>query len=55
MYGASFSNEVASKLLLLILQFPKLKIIWSQSPSATSEVFEDLKVKRNCTFLCYTD
>lgn len=46
----SSSNEppstiptIQSKLVLLTLSFPRLRIIWSQSPYATTEIFKDLK------------
>ena len=52
--GKSFSLSVtrdeiggvgtASRLVLLCIHFPKLRIIWSSSPSFTSEIFEELKV-----------
>ena len=35
---------ISSKLVLLTLHFPKLKIVWSQSPHQTAEIFQDLKV-----------
>lgn len=35
--------DVASKLCLLLLHFPSLRIIWSASLAATAEIFEDLK------------
>ncbi|KAL1491136.1 hypothetical protein ABEB36_011778 [Hypothenemus hampei] len=34
---------VQEKLLLLTIHFPKLKIIWSPSPYATAQLFEELK------------
>ncbi|KAH6901117.1 hypothetical protein BKA70DRAFT_1312449 [Coprinopsis sp. MPI-PUGE-AT-0042] len=37
------SISIQSKLVLLTLQFPRLRIIWSSSPFATSEIFADLK------------
>ncbi|NXF02985.1 XPF endonuclease, partial [Smithornis capensis] len=37
------SNDVTSKLTLLTLHFPKLRILWCPSPHATAELFEDLK------------
>jgi DNA excision repair protein ERCC-4 len=37
------SISVQSKLVLLTLQFPRLRIIWSSSPFVTSEIFADLK------------
>lgn len=39
-------NNISSKLTLLTIHFPELRIIWSQSPHLTSEIFEDLKA--NC-------
>jgi len=36
-------QNISSKLALLTIHFPKLKIIWTQSPYATAEIFEDLK------------
>ena len=38
------SNDVVSRLALLTLHFPKLRILWCQSPHATAELFEELKV-----------
>ncbi|NP_001296586.1 DNA repair endonuclease XPF-like [Hydra vulgaris] len=42
----SFQN-ISSKLSLLIIHFPLLRIIWSQNPSLTAEIFEDLKSNTN--------
>ncbi|CAG8531507.1 8007_t:CDS:10 [Paraglomus occultum] len=36
-------TDLSSKLVLLTLAFPRLAIIWSSSPHATVEIFEDLK------------
>eukprot|EP00002_Diphylleia_rotans_P028659 TRINITY_DN5790_c0_g1_i9.p1 TRINITY_DN5790_c0_g1~~TRINITY_DN5790_c0_g1_i9.p1 ORF type:complete len:868 (-),score=195.83 TRINITY_DN5790_c0_g1_i9:150-2753(-) len=36
-------NSINSKLSLLILHFPTLKIVWSRSPYNTAELFERLK------------
>ncbi|PPQ80616.1 hypothetical protein CVT24_002708 [Panaeolus cyanescens] len=36
--------SVQSKLVMLTLQFPRVRIIWSSSPYATSEIFNDLKM-----------
>lgn len=42
--GSAFSGiSIQSKLVLLTLSFPRLRIIWSSSPFATSEIFKDLK------------
>ena len=35
--------SIQSKLVLLTLSFPRLRIIWSSSPFATAEIFKDLK------------
>ncbi|KAJ1559115.1 hypothetical protein HK405_011956, partial [Cladochytrium tenue] len=40
---SDMAADLASKLVLLVLTFPRLRIIWSASPSATAEIFEDLK------------
>ena len=37
------ANDLSSKLVLLCLHFPKLRIIWSCSPYATADIFMDLK------------
>ncbi|NWU98674.1 XPF endonuclease, partial [Upupa epops] len=37
------SSDVTSKLTLLTLHFPKLRILWCHSPHATAELFEELK------------
>jgi DNA excision repair protein ERCC-4 len=37
------STSIQSKLVLLTLAFPRLRIIWSSSPYATAEIFADLK------------
>ncbi|CAG8727296.1 18554_t:CDS:1, partial [Acaulospora morrowiae] len=36
-------NDISSKLVLLTLTFPRLRIIWSSSPHSTVQIFEDLK------------
>lgn len=36
-------TSIQSKLVLLTLAFPRLRIIWSSSPYATAEIFADLK------------
>ncbi|XP_029178024.1 LOW QUALITY PROTEIN: DNA repair endonuclease XPF [Nylanderia fulva] len=40
------NTEITAKLQLLTLHFPKLKIIWSPSPQATAQLFEELKQGR---------
>ncbi|KAL9637810.1 MAG: hypothetical protein Q9164_001973 [Protoblastenia rupestris] len=37
------ASDLQSKLTLLTLAFPRLKIIWSSSPYQTAEIFEELK------------
>ena len=37
-------QETTSRLSLLTMHFPKLRILWCQSPYATAELFEELKV-----------
>ncbi|KAM5329992.1 DNA repair endonuclease XPF [Glossophaga mutica] len=37
------SNDISSKLTLLTLHFPRLRILWCCSPHATAELFEELK------------
>ncbi|KAF9482914.1 hypothetical protein BDN70DRAFT_964606 [Pholiota conissans] len=36
--------SIQHKIVLLTLAFPRLRIIWSSSPYATSEIFNDLKI-----------
>lgn len=43
----STATDVQSKLVLLTLAFPKLRIIWSSSPYQTAEIFEELKKKQD--------
>jgi len=38
------SVSIQSKLVLLTLSFPRLRIIWSSSPYATADIFNDLKL-----------
>lgn len=37
------SSDLQSRLVLLTLAFPRLRIIWSSSPYQTAEIFEELK------------
>ncbi|KAJ1335876.1 DNA repair protein (rad1) [Microdochium nivale] len=39
-------SDLQSKLVLLTLAFPKLRIIWSSSPYETAEIFEGLKTQQ---------
>jgi DNA excision repair protein ERCC-4 len=41
--GSTIQQDLQSKLVLLTLTFPRLKIIWSSSPYQTAEIFEELK------------
>ncbi|KAI9351789.1 hypothetical protein DFJ73DRAFT_830901 [Zopfochytrium polystomum] len=45
--GAATANvdlqDLGAKLVMLTLTFPRLRIVWSSSPAATAEIFEDLK------------
>ncbi|KZT51574.1 hypothetical protein CALCODRAFT_125678 [Calocera cornea HHB12733] len=43
-YSASDTSTIQSKLVLLTLAFPRLRIIWSSSPFATAKIFPDLKL-----------
>ncbi|XP_023330558.1 DNA repair endonuclease XPF isoform X2 [Eurytemora carolleeae] len=40
------SSDIVAKLQLLTLHFPKLRILWSPSPHATAELFDELKQGR---------
>ncbi|CAF3786827.1 unnamed protein product [Rotaria magnacalcarata] len=40
------SHDITSKLALLTMHFPKLKILWCPSPHTSAELFEDLKRDR---------
>lgn len=42
---ANMPSDLQSKLVLLTLAFPRLKIIWSSSPYQTAEIFENLKTQ----------
>lgn len=37
------SSEITAKLQLLTIHFPRLKLVWSPSPNATAQLFEELK------------
>lgn len=41
------SSDLQSKIVLLTLAFPKLRIIWSSSPYQTAEIFESLKAQED--------
>lgn len=40
-------NNIISKLSLLVLHFPRLRIIWSRSLHATAEIFASLKANQD--------
>jgi DNA excision repair protein ERCC-4 len=40
------SNEIMQKLQLLTIHFPKLRLVWSPSPYATAQLFEELKLNK---------
>lgn len=40
---SSSNSDIVQKLQLLTLHFPKLRLIWSPSPYATAQLFEELK------------
>lgn len=41
------SSDLQSKIVLLLLAFPRLKVIWSSSPYQTAEIFEELKKQQD--------
>ncbi|MCJ1352945.1 MAG: hypothetical protein MMC33_002929 [Icmadophila ericetorum] len=41
--SAAKPSDLQSRLVLLTLAFPRLKVIWSSSPYQTAEIFEELK------------
>lgn len=43
LHSASNPSDLQSKIVLLTLAFPRLKIIWSSSPYQTAEIFDELK------------
>ncbi|GAA5909987.1 hypothetical protein JCM6882_008421 [Rhodosporidiobolus microsporus] len=45
--SSSAEVDLRSKLVLLTIAFPKLRIIWSSSPYQTVEIFRDLKDNRD--------
>lgn len=40
---AANPSDLQSKIVLLTLAFPRLKVIWSSSPYQTAEIFEEIK------------
>lgn len=43
------ASELRGKISLLLLTFPKLKIIWSSSPRETARIFDELRGNNNKT------
>ena len=41
------TTSIQAKLVLLTLTFPRLRIIWSSSPYATVQIFQDLKLNQS--------
>lgn len=41
--AAMAAPDLQAKIVILTLQFPRLRIIWSSSPYQTAEIFEELK------------
>lgn len=41
--SAANPSDLQSKIVLLALAFPRLKVIWSSSPYQTAEIFEEVK------------
>lgn len=41
------SSNIVSKLSLLVLHFPRLRLIWSRSVHATAEIFASLKINQD--------
>lgn len=39
--------DIFQKIILLTLHFPKLKLVWSPSPYATAQLFEELKLNKD--------
>ncbi|CAO1410792.1 unnamed protein product [Diamesa serratosioi] len=42
----SMNADIVQKLQLLTIHFPKLRIVWSPSPYATAQLFEELKLNK---------
>ncbi|KAE8742861.1 hypothetical protein FOCC_FOCC011542 [Frankliniella occidentalis] len=40
------ASDISSKLILLTMHFPRLRLVWSPSPYATAQLFEELKEGR---------
>lgn len=44
---ASSNKDITQKLQLLTMYFPKLRLVWSPSPYATAQLFEEIKQNRD--------
>jgi DNA excision repair protein ERCC-4 len=44
--ASNAASDLQSKIVLLTLAFPRLRIIWSSSPYQTAEIFESLKTQQ---------
>ena len=40
-------HNICSKLSLLMLEFPRLKLIWSRTPNATADIFKSIKINHD--------
>ncbi|KAF2753550.1 DNA repair endonuclease XPF [Pseudovirgaria hyperparasitica] len=45
--STTYASDVQSKLVLLTIAFPRLRIVWSSSPYQTAEIFEELKKQQD--------
>ena len=45
--SATNPSDLQSRIVLLTLAFPRLKVIWSSSPYQTAEIFEELKKQQD--------
>ena len=43
------SSDLTTRLQLLTMHFPKLRILWSPSPHATAELFEEVSPVNACS------
>lgn len=44
--GTNSNEDITQKLQLLTLHFPRLRLVWSPSPYATAQLFEEMKQNR---------
>ena len=50
--GGINSNDAISRLTLLTMHFPRLRLLWCPSPYTTAELFDELKVCSLSSLLC---